>query len=68
MKRKEMLKIIEGLFLIANRFPAEMNAENLLSTLEDQGMLPPGWHDDSVGYIRSTGEYGFIRNEWEDEE
>lgn len=36
-----MLKIIEGLFDIAPNHDNETNAENLLSTLEEKGMLPP---------------------------
>jgi hypothetical protein len=41
MKRSEVLKLIEGLFEIAPNHPNEDNAENLLSSLEQLGMLPP---------------------------
>lgn len=41
MKRSEILKIIEGLFELAPNHSNDVNAENLLATLEDKGMLPP---------------------------
>ena len=33
MKRSEVLKIIEGLFDLAPKYPNDLNAENLLATL-----------------------------------
>jgi hypothetical protein len=58
MKRSEVLKLIQGLFELAPRFPNEINAENLLSHLEQLGMLPP--NIDLFDYC--------IVNEWEPED
>lgn len=59
MKRSEMLKIIEGLFNIASGFPNELNAENLLATLENAGMRPPECitEVETEGYWDSEGSY-----------
>jgi hypothetical protein len=62
MKRSEVLKLIEGLFELAPRFPNEINAENLLSHLEQLGMLPPP-EDRIWGY-----EKDYSRCKWSSED
>ncbi len=62
MKRSEALKLIEGLFKLAPNFPAELNAENLLSHLEEIGMEPPNIKA-KTGYYENC-----YVNEWEPED
>lgn len=65
MKRSDMLaKIRETL---EGRVRMEDYAEEILSTVEDLGMNPPLWMDDSLGYNRATGDNYFERYEWEPE-
>lgn len=61
MKRSEVIKLIEGLFDIAGKFPNNINAENLLSHLEQIGMKPPL-------YRYEDGDLGsYIKYQWEPE-
>lgn len=66
MKRSEALKLIEGLFELAPRFDNKTNAENLLSNLEELGMLPPYIPTNASGWEIGKGANAYI-NEWEQE-
>lgn len=67
MKRSEMLKLIEGLFEIAQKYPNQMNAENLLSWLDEKGMLPPRLPEDHCQALMSLYYGGFNFHQWEED-
>lgn len=67
MKRSEVLKIIEGLFILELDLhpkinPPEIFAENLLCNLEMVGMKPPARE------IIGETEFSFWANTWEKED
>jgi hypothetical protein len=66
MKRSEILNLIEGLFELAPKYPNDLNAENLLSNLEQLGMLPPKIFRKDPGHFLGD-EFEYDVNEWEPE-
>jgi hypothetical protein len=81
MKRSEMLKIIEDLYDNRfNEYPNDVRAENLLATLEEKGMKPPGYkgYKTQPGYaikgggkIEENGTFTYLDHniqEWEPED
>ena len=74
MKRSEVVKLIEGLFNLALKFPNEMNAENLLCNLEHLGIIRPparwrphDWNERGITYAQWIQEPSKIY-EWEPED
>lgn len=67
MKRSEMKELITGLFKIAEKYPNEMNAENLLSWLDEKGMRPPRLPEDHCQALLSVYYAGYTLYQWEED-
>lgn len=77
MKRSEVIRVISQYTLTDRINPpldsydfkrAELDAEELLTLLENMGMQPPTITVMKNTYNRADGTYGFDANEWEPED
>lgn len=67
MKRSQMLKLIRK--TLEGRPIDHLNfEEQILSTVESLGMVPPVYISNPNQYNRSEGTYGFEVHEWEPED
>lgn len=66
MKRSEMLKKIREK-LVGTYMNPDIFERQILDTVEELGMLPPPYEDESIGYNRSEGTYSFTIYQWEED-
>lgn len=70
MKRSEMIKKIKDYIKsedIHGKFINNQESSDLLTMIEEAGMLPPTITVLPDHYNRDNGSYGFEANEWEEE-
>lgn len=71
MKRSQMISIIHNKLIGTSCEDMTQGpdfASKLLNLMEEVGMIPPPFEDESLGYNRSEGKHSFTTYEWESED